>query len=91
MSQWNITFNIPTEKAVDVRDTIAEYLGYSEEIDDPNNPNTKIPNPESKPDFIFGKLNEYLRACYRAGKTNDADSHRIQAIEDANAVDITVE
>ena len=87
MTDWNVTFTIPTAKAVDVRDTIAEYLQYQEEIEDGEE---MIPNPESKPDFIYGKLRDYLRSCYRAGKAQDADSHRVQAIEDADAVDITV-
>jgi hypothetical protein len=88
MAEWNVTFTIPTDKAADVRDTVSDYLGYQEEIDDGEG--NMIPNPQTRPDFVFEKMKDWLRDCYKAGKAQQADIHRRTAIEEADQVDITV-
>lgn len=88
MAQWKPVFEIPTDKAQDVLDTTTDYWGYQEQIQDENG--DLIDNPQTRQEFAFEKVRSFIKDSYKAGKAKDADSHRVTAIADAEAVDILV-
>lgn len=46
-----VSFTIPDAIISRVNNGVAKYHGYATEIDDPANPGSMIPNPESKGQF----------------------------------------
>ena len=66
------TFDI----SVDQVEKITDYLGYQVEIDDK-------PNPETRKAFLYGKVEDYLKNCYKAEKAKDGEVARVAALEEA--------
>ncbi len=70
MAQVNFTITQAQTKA------ITDYLGYKTEIDEK-------PNPETRKVFLYGKVKDYLKSCYRSEMAKDGEVARVAALEQA--------
>jgi len=61
-------------------ETITDYLGYQTEIEVEGE---MVENPETRKVFLYGKIKDYLKNCYKAQMAKEADSHRIEALATA--------
>lgn len=82
------SITVPNDKAVDVNDTISAYLGWTETIIDDEG--ASISNPVTKLQHIKNYVRDFLKDCYKAGKARQADSIRVTAVLDAEAVEMTI-
>lgn len=48
----NVTITATITQPVENIEAFADAIGYFEVVEDPNDPNQTIPNPESKQDFV---------------------------------------
>ena len=60
----------------DQLEAITDYLDYQVEIDGKA-------NPETRKVFLYGKIKDYLKNCYKAQMAKFADSARVDALEQA--------
>lgn len=72
MATVNIKLNITTQQVK----SITDYLGYKADIDGK-------PNPETRKSFLYGKVRDYLRNCYKSQKAKDGEVARLAALEQA--------
>ena len=63
-----------------VRDGAVAYWGYTDTITEDEK---EVPNPQTKDEFMYEKIQEYIANSHEAYKANDADSARVTAIEEA--------
>lgn len=84
MSTQSFTVTIPTAKAVEILDTITDYLNYQTEIDGEA-------NPQSRKSYLNDKFLQWLRDNYEAGKaTTAAQTARQTEIDAAQAITLTI-
>ncbi len=74
MAVVNVKFDITTAQITKITD----YLSYQTEIDDGNG--NKIPNPETRKVFLYGKVKDWLRNNYLAQKSKDGETARVAAL-----------
>jgi len=82
------TLTITTTTAQDQRIAAAVrgVLHYQDEIPDPNDPETMIPNPESIVEFFKRKMIEHIKNLVKQHEANiAADSARTSAISTVDA------
>ncbi len=72
MAIQNVQINITAAQI----EKITDYLGYQETIDEE-------PNPETRKVFLYGKVKEYLKNCYKAQASKDGEVARKAALEQA--------
>lgn len=65
---------IVCEMTNDILDAVCTSLGYKEQIEDPQNENELINNPETKDNYLKGKIKEYL--CSKAESVKLAEARR---------------
>ena len=73
MSIVNVKFDITANQT----EKITDYLGYQVVLED------ETPNPETRKVFLYGKVKDYLRSCYKAQASKDGEVARISALEQA--------
>ena len=83
MAEVNVKFNITADQI----EKITDYLKYQTEIPEiteTGDPTEQmIPNPETRKVFLYGKVKDYLRSCYKAQASKDGEVARVSALEQA--------
>jgi len=70
-----------------VIDGVAYQNGYLDEVDDPQNPGTLMPNPMSKIKFCKKANEKWIRDCFEAHEANiGAETGRASALADSRSI-----
>ena len=87
-----LTINLPTNTdVVRLVDAYADQFSYQTEVADPGDPLALIPNPETKKNFARRIILEGVKAVLAASEAKaDAETARVAAIANADALDITI-
>ena len=71
--------NIPPPQLTRVLNGFSYQHGYQDQIDDPANPGTLIPNPQTKSEFTKDKLKEFVKESVKAYEGSNAGKAARQA------------
>ena len=72
MAVQQVNINITSSQIT----AITDYLNYQETINEE-------PNPETRKEFLYGKVKDYLKSCYRSEMAKDGEVARVAALEQA--------
>ena len=81
----NFTIVIPDDKVAAVVQAFATQYGYQENIDDPANPGTQIPNPINKAAFAKNIIRSFVREVYIGAQVKEIEATRQATIDTASA------
>jgi len=79
----DVVIHWTSDDIVQDRDDAALDLNYQDEIEDLDNPGEMIPNPISKKQTVINELVKNLQKIIISGAAKRADSHRIDAVNEA--------
>ena len=69
-----IEFNIPDGKLSKYVGFLSRNWGYQDEVPDPENEGEKIPNPQSKGDFVKEHIADWIKAVLKARIKYEAEA-----------------
>jgi len=89
MADLSFSWTVSAENKTRIINGIAYQHGYQDQIEDPDNPEQMIPNPEGKGAFCKRMTKEWIRANVRAYEANQAVIiARDAKIAEVDAIDI---
>lgn len=90
MPTLEFTFTISAANLTRVVQGVAYQNNYQDFVEDPENPDEMIPNPETKGQFAKRMVKGYIKNCTTAWEANQAsETARLAAIADAEAIEIS--
>lgn len=78
MATYNLSITYPNEKETDILNSVTDYWGWTQA------------SPLTRKQFLDQKMRDVLKEAYKAQKAKEADSARVTAVTDADAVSMTV-
>lgn len=76
-----IKITIPSDMENDWLDAFADEYKYQENINDKDG--KEVPNPQTKKEFVFERINDYVKNVFVANQANGANTTRLSLIETA--------